>query len=65
MIPTWRLIWWNIAFETALAVPCTALGLVGFAMKPNYERVMDTMSMHPHPLKRIGYRIIGCIRLFF
>lgn len=63
VFPTWTLIWYNIAFETALSVPCTALGLLAFAMEPNFARVKATMSMHPHPVKRLGYRIIGCAKL--
>ena len=63
--PTWRLIWFNIAFETVLAVPCTGFGLLGFAMEPNWLRVKAEMSMHENKCKRLGYLILGCIKLFF
>ena len=63
VIDTWTLIWFNIGFETVLSVPCTALGLLAFAMEPNFARVKATMSMHRHPVKRLGYRIVGCAKL--
>lgn len=60
---TWELIWFNIGFETVLAIPCTAFGLLGFAHEPNYLRVRATMSMHPNQCTRLYRRIIGCIKL--
>ena len=67
---TWTLIWFDIAYETVLALPCTALGLLSFAMEPNYERVKQVMSTpgatQPHPLKRLAHRVfVGCLRLLW
>ena len=64
-LQTWELIWFNIAFETVLCIPCTVLGLLAFSLEYNYARVRATMSMHPHPGKRAVRRIVSCIKLYF
>lgn len=35
------------------------------APQHNYDRVVATMSTHPKPLPRLGYRIINCFKLLF
>jgi len=67
---TWTLIWFDLTFETILSLPCTSLGLLGFAMEQNYERTKAVMStpgaMHKNPLKRILHRVfVGCLRLLW
>ena len=67
---TWTLIVFNTTFETLLALPCTALGLLGFAMQPNYERTLEVMSTpgatQKHPVKRLINRVFcGCLRLLW
>lgn len=64
-LATWHAIWFNIAFETVLAVPCTVLGLLGFSMEPNYLRAKRLLSTDPNKCKRLWGRIKGCIRLLF
>ena len=64
-LQTWELIWFNIAFETVLCIPCTILGLLAFSLEYNYARVRRTMSMHPHPVTRAVRRIVSCIKLYF
>ena len=63
-------IWFDLIFETLLALPCTAFGLLGFAMQPNYERTLAVMSTpgatQKHPVKRLLHRVfIGCLRLLW
>ena len=62
---TWELIWFDTIFETMLTVPCTLCGLLSFAMEPNYERVKITMSMEPDKCKRLGQRVINCLKLLW
>lgn len=64
-VDTWALIWFNLVYETILAIPCTMLGLLAFSMEYNYDRVKRTMSMHPRPVRRAYLRIWACIKLFF
>lgn len=65
MMGTWTLIIFDLVFETLLSIPCTILGLLAFCMQPNYQRVKDTMSTDKHAGKRIGKRILGCLRLLW
>jgi len=62
---TWTLIWFDLIYETILTIPCTLGGLLGWSMQHNYDRVVATMSTHPKPLPRLGYRIINCFKLLF
>ncbi len=54
-----------IGFETLLAVPCTLLGLLAFAVEPNCARVLAVMSTHPNRCSRFARRFCGCVRLLF
>ena len=65
VMETWTQIWFVVTYVITIAPSATSLGVLGIALEPNYLRVEATMSMHPHPLKRIGYRFLGCLRLLF
>lgn len=55
----WELVWFDIIYETVLAVPCTLLGLLGFAMEHNIARVEAMLAKAPSSLGNLVEAEIG------
>jgi hypothetical protein len=64
-LSTWQQIIGGACYITLLAVPIVPLGLLGFAVEENAERVVASMSDHPSVCCRAMLRVGGSLRLLF
>mmetsp|Transcript_32122 Transcript_32122/g.58073 ORF Transcript_32122/g.58073 Transcript_32122/m.58073 type:complete len:258 (+) Transcript_32122:32-805(+) len=62
-LSTWTLIWFNVVYEVCLAVPVTALGLLGYAMEPNLDWTISRMSTDPRTVRRLMSRCLASIQM--
>ena len=63
ILSTWTLIWFNVVYEVALAVPILMLGLIGYAMEENLEHTLQKMSDDPNCTTRLCRRSCMSIRM--
>ena len=64
-LSTWTLIWFNVVYEVLLAIPVTALGLLGYSVQHHLEFTLSRMSSNPNVAKRLGWRILSSLKLTF
>jgi hypothetical protein len=62
-LSTWTLIWFNVAYEVCLAIPITALGLLGYAVEDNLDRTLARMSQNPNVIQRLLRRCGSSLKL--
>jgi hypothetical protein len=62
-LSTWTLIWFNVVYEVALAVPILMLGLIGYAVEENLEHTLQQMSDDPNCTRRLCRRSCMSIRM--
>ena len=55
-MPTWTLIQFDLIFNTILALPATALGLLAFSTEPNYQRVVCRHRLSRDPTMTTNLR---------
>lgn len=55
----------DASFNTVLAIPSTFMGLYGFSLEHNYQRVRDVMEVPEGwgTIKTFSYRVWGGIKL--
>ena len=46
------------AYIATLPILVVPLGMLGFALEPNYARVASMLSDGPHPIKRLVRRVL-------
>lgn len=52
-LPAWTLIWTAISFITILPLLHMPLGMLAFALEPNYERVEQLMVQDANPIRQV------------
>jgi hypothetical protein len=62
-LSTWTLIWFNVIYEVALAIPVLLLGLIGYALEDNLEPILKRLSCDPNCAARLFFRAGTSIRM--
>ena len=60
---TWTLIMFDVCYVVCLAVPVTALGLLGYSVEHHLDDVLERMSTDPIVSKRIAKRAGSSVKL--
>ena len=60
---TWTLIMFDVCYVVCLAVPVTALGLLGYSVEHHLDHVLERMSTDPNVSARIAKRAGSSVKL--
>lgn len=58
LVTSWEVIWFSVTYIALLPIVCVPLGLLAFAVEPNYVRVEEMMSNDPMPARRLFQRLV-------